>query len=79
MSRTARATVTALFGYVKFAIAIVTGLWLVPFTLHHIGARMYGFWIASGVNGSGPPLFARTAANAAASNASEARRGAGWP
>lgn len=48
MSRTVRATVTALFGYVKFAIAIVTGLWLVPFTLHHVGARMYGFWIASG-------------------------------
>src|SRR5207247_2108854 len=31
MSRTARATATALFGYVKFAIAIGTGLWLVPY------------------------------------------------
>ena len=48
MSRTVRATVGALFGYVKFAIAIVTGLWLVPFTLHHVGPRMYGFWLASG-------------------------------
>jgi hypothetical protein len=48
MSRTAKATATALFGYVKFAISIVTGLWLVPFTLHHVGSRLYGFWLASG-------------------------------
>ncbi len=48
MSRTARATVTALFGYIKFAIAIGTGLWLVPFTLQHVGARLYGWWLASG-------------------------------
>jgi hypothetical protein len=48
MSRTARATATALFGYVKFAISIVTGLWLVPFTLGHVGPRLYGFWLASG-------------------------------
>jgi len=48
MSRTARATATAIFGYLKFGIAIVTGLWLVPFTLHHVGPRLYGFWLASG-------------------------------
>lgn len=48
MSRTARATTSALFGYLKFAIAIATGLWLVPFTLHHVGPRMYGYWLASG-------------------------------
>jgi O-antigen/teichoic acid export membrane protein len=48
MSRTARATTSAIFGYAKFAIAIITGLWLVPFTLHHVGPRMYGFWLASG-------------------------------
>ena len=48
MSRTARATTTAIFGYVKFAVSIVTGLWLVPFTLHHVGSRLYGFWLASG-------------------------------
>ena len=48
MSRTARATATALFGYGKFAIAIATGLWLVPFTLHHVGPRLYGYWLASG-------------------------------
>ena len=48
MSRTARATANAIFGYGKFAIAIATGLWLVPFTLHHVGARLYGLWLASG-------------------------------
>ena len=48
MSRTIRATITALFGYLRFGFAILTGLWLVPFTLHHVSARMYGFWLASG-------------------------------
>lgn len=48
MSRTARATTSALFGYLKFAIAIATGMWLVPFTLHQVGPRMYGYWLASG-------------------------------
>jgi O-antigen/teichoic acid export membrane protein len=48
MSRTARATIAAAFGYVQFGAAIVTGLWLVPFTLHHVGTRMYGYWLASG-------------------------------
>jgi len=48
MSRTARATVTAVLGYAKFAIAIATGLWLVPFTLGHVGSVLYGYWLASG-------------------------------
>jgi O-antigen/teichoic acid export membrane protein len=48
MSRTARATTTAVFGYVKFALSVATGLWLVPFTLGHVGARLYGYWLASG-------------------------------
>lgn len=48
MSRTARATTTAVFGYIRFAVSIATGLWLVPFTLHHVGSRLYGFWLASG-------------------------------
>ncbi|HEY2433869.1 MAG TPA: hypothetical protein VGI12_14435 [Vicinamibacterales bacterium] len=48
MSRTIRATLTALFGYARFGIAVATGLWLVPFTLHHVGARSYGLWLASG-------------------------------
>jgi O-antigen/teichoic acid export membrane protein len=48
MSRTTRATIGAMFGYVKFGIAIVLGLWLVPFTLRHVGAARYGLWLASG-------------------------------
>jgi O-antigen/teichoic acid export membrane protein len=48
MSRTSRATTSALFGYMRFAISIATGLWLVPFTLRHVGPRLYGFWLASG-------------------------------
>jgi len=48
MSRITRATTTALFGYVRFAFSIATGLWLVPFTLSHVGSRLYGFWLASG-------------------------------
>lgn len=47
-SRTARATIATAFNYVRFGATIVTGLWLVPFTLHHVGARLYGFWLASG-------------------------------
>jgi O-antigen/teichoic acid export membrane protein len=48
MSRTRRATTSAIFGYIRFAVSIATGLWLVPFTLHHVGPRLYGFWLASG-------------------------------
>jgi O-antigen/teichoic acid export membrane protein len=48
MSRTVRAATTAVFGYVKFGLSVATGLWLVPFTLQHVGSRLYGFWLASG-------------------------------
>jgi O-antigen/teichoic acid export membrane protein len=48
MSRTGRATIAALFGYSRFAVALVVGLALVPFTLRHLGATMYGYWLASG-------------------------------
>jgi Na+-driven multidrug efflux pump len=48
MSRTRRATIAALFGYSRFALAIVVGLSLVPFTLRHVGAEFYGYWLASG-------------------------------
>ena len=48
MSRTIRATIAALFGYSRFAVAIVVGLALVPFTLRHVGAQLYGYWLASG-------------------------------
>jgi O-antigen/teichoic acid export membrane protein len=48
MSRTARATINALFGYVRFGVTVLIGLWLVPFTLAHVGAERYGLWLASG-------------------------------
>lgn len=48
MSRTTRATVAALFGYARFGVAIAIGFALVPFTLRHVGAEMYGYWLASG-------------------------------
>jgi O-antigen/teichoic acid export membrane protein len=48
MSRTARASLSAAFSYVQFGVALVAGLWVVPFTLGHIGARLYGLWLASG-------------------------------
>jgi O-antigen/teichoic acid export membrane protein len=48
MSRIRKATVTAGFGYAQFAFAIVTGLVLVPITLHYLGTRTWGLWLASG-------------------------------
>jgi O-antigen/teichoic acid export membrane protein len=48
MSRTHRASVTAVFAYLQFGLSIVVGLALVPFVLHQVGARLYGFWLASG-------------------------------
>ena len=48
MSRTVRATIAALFGYARFVAAFAIGLALVPFILHHLGATMYGYWLASG-------------------------------
>jgi len=48
VSRTVRASIAAGFAYVNVGISIIAGLWLVPFTLHHVGARSYGLWLASG-------------------------------
>jgi O-antigen/teichoic acid export membrane protein len=48
MSRIRKAAVNAVYGYSQFAIAIVTGIVLVPLTLHHLGVRSWGLWLASG-------------------------------
>jgi O-antigen/teichoic acid export membrane protein len=48
MSRIRKAAVTAGFTYVQFAVAILAGIVLVPLTLHYIGARTWGLWLASG-------------------------------
>jgi O-antigen/teichoic acid export membrane protein len=48
MSRTVKATIAAAFSYVHVGVSVAAGLWLVPFTLSHVGARSYGLWLASG-------------------------------
>lgn len=48
MSRLRRAAVAASFSYLQYALAIASGILLVPLTLHHLGARTYGLWLASG-------------------------------
>ena len=48
MSRTHRASIAASFAYLQFALSIVVGVGLVPFVLHRVGERLYGFWLASG-------------------------------
>lgn len=48
VNRTARATVAAAFTYVYIGASIVSGLWLIPFTLRILGTQLYGLWLASG-------------------------------
>jgi hypothetical protein len=48
VSRIRKATVTAGFGYAQFAFAMMTGIVLVPITLHYLGTRTWGLWLASG-------------------------------
>ena len=48
MSRTRKAAVLAAFTYVQYALAIVTGIILVPLVLRHLGARTYGLWLTTG-------------------------------
>jgi O-antigen/teichoic acid export membrane protein len=48
MSRIRKAAVTAAFAYAQFGVAILAGIVLVPLTLHYVGARSWGLWLASG-------------------------------
>jgi O-antigen/teichoic acid export membrane protein len=48
VSRVRRAAVAASFSYLQYALAIASGIVLVPLTLHYVGARAYGLWLASG-------------------------------
>jgi O-antigen/teichoic acid export membrane protein len=48
MSRMRKAVVTAVFAYAQFGVAILSGIVLVPLTLHRVGATSYGLWLASG-------------------------------
>ena len=46
--RTERAGLAAVFAYLQFGLSIAVGVALVPFVLHHVGVRLYGYWLASG-------------------------------
>ncbi|HET7231344.1 MAG TPA: hypothetical protein VFJ16_15150 [Longimicrobium sp.] len=48
MSRTRRAGITALFGYAQFALALVSGIAIVPFVLSRVRTDLYGVWLAFG-------------------------------
>lgn len=48
MSRTRRAGIAAVFGYLQFALALLTGIVLVPFILSRVGSGEYGVWLAFG-------------------------------
>ena len=48
MSRTRRAGITAVFGYLQFALALVSGFVLVPFVLSRVPTELYGVWLAFG-------------------------------
>jgi O-antigen/teichoic acid export membrane protein len=48
VSRTRRAGITAAFGYAQFALALVSGIALVPFVLSQVRTELYGVWLAFG-------------------------------
>jgi O-antigen/teichoic acid export membrane protein len=48
VARVLRASIATAFGYLRFLLALVAGLVLVPFILHHIDPVVYGYWLASG-------------------------------
>jgi len=48
MSRTRKAIITASFGYTQFALAMASGLLLIPLILSRIETRIYGLWLATG-------------------------------
>jgi len=47
MSKARKAATIAVFAYGQYGLAVVTGIFLVPLTLHMLGARAWGLWLAS--------------------------------
>jgi len=47
VSRARKAAISAAFVYAQYALAIVSGIVLVPMTLTFIGARTWGLWLAA--------------------------------
>src|SRR6267143_7021600 len=48
MSLAQRAFIASLFTYLRFGLALVVGVILVPFVLRRIGSHEYGLWIVTG-------------------------------
>ena len=48
MSRTRRAAISAVFGYLQFGLALVSGIVMVPFVLSRVPTDLYGVWLAFG-------------------------------
>lgn len=48
MSRTRKAIITASFGYTQYALAMVSGILLIPLILNRVETRTYGLWLATG-------------------------------
>jgi O-antigen/teichoic acid export membrane protein len=48
MNRVRVAALTASFNYLQYALAIASGLLLVPLTINAVGPRSYGLWLATG-------------------------------
>jgi len=48
MSLAQRAFIVSLFTYLRFGLALVVGVILVPFVLRRIGTHEYGLWIVTG-------------------------------
>lgn len=48
MSRVRRAGIAAAFGYLQFALAMASGILLVPFILSRVGTEAYGVWLGVG-------------------------------
>jgi len=47
MSRTRKAFLSLTFGYAQYGLALVSGLFVLPFILAHVDSRSYGLWLAS--------------------------------
>ena len=48
MSRTRKAGILAIFGYLQFALGFVSGIVLIPLILKKVGTQNYGLWLACG-------------------------------
>src|SRR2546423_7916031 len=48
MSRTRKAGIIAIFGYIQFGLGFVSGIVMIPLILKLVGTQSYGLWLACG-------------------------------